>query len=238
VTKTIKKYQDRTYRDNSTVALIIVNLVAIIGGITSLFIASLQSFFSPIPYSPYVILYGIWFCVSIVATVYSLVFVTLAFTIHPAENTMKVIYTASGFVIGLILISMFSVENWVERRYAPDSIVGISTIMIFASSICVTMYAYRSMKEQKLNLNKASMRYYFLGSLIFTSGLVFVFLLTGLKAIFVNNAIIFLLDNLTVILQIINAVLTYIAFFRPDWFVQKYGIRKRAEAWFANAAFD
>ncbi len=145
---------------------------------------------------------------------------------------MKFIYVGTGAVIGIIIASMFSYTYWQENISPPIIVITITALMIFVSSVCVTIYAFRSMKRQTIVLNKASMRYYYIGSLIFTIGIAFVIILSTQT----NPTIALILNNLPNILQIINTAFVYIAFFRPDWFSQQYGRIKRAESWFKSAS--
>lgn len=146
----------------------------------------------------------------VINAVYAITFVVKAFSIHPKESTLSFTYYFLGLVLGMICISFVSID---QKRLLMTSIVGLFVIFV---SILTIFYAFKSAKYQKIEIIKASMKYYGYANLIF-----FLFLSTTLT---LSNTSMdpILLDNILRVGQIFHAIFMYIAFFKPTWFKKKY----------------
>lgn len=230
---TNKKSKIYRKKSESIISLINVYRIAVLGCAVSLIVFLMRYYYinEAYFYNIYVFTDATTYMINIIATVLSLVFIYNAFLMHPNSNTMKLIYIFTGFVLGIVFISIFSVENWHDLGLPPTIIILFSTMMVIISSVCVTYYAKKSYNQISTDnshaIEKASMLYYYKGSLIFCVGLFFILVMTALQSLFDPIIYTLIMDNITLIMQIINTYYTYVAFFRPNWFKEKYSITKR-----------
>lgn len=146
----------------------------------------------------------------VINAVYAITFVVKAFSIHPKESTLSFTYYFLGVVLGMVFISFVAVD---QKRVLMTSVVGLFVIFV---SIITIYYAFISAKHQKIEIIKASMKYYGYANLFF-----FLFISSTLMLSNTSVDPIFL-DNVLRVGQIVHALFMYIAFFKPRWFKKKY----------------
>lgn len=168
----------------------------------------------------YKLVYTIAYSFSLCATTYSITFVYKRFPIHPKNYTMNLVYYFAGLMIGILWMSILGSEDWRDTYGPPTSLLSTMSMVITFSSIFVVIYSFKSSRRQKDLLARMSLKYYGYGSLIFTLGIVLLIGYVTISGTTIYGNI--FLDNSQFILQIINAQFTYIAFFQPKWFKNKY----------------
>lgn len=207
--RTYEKFQESKNKSGGIRTLLILYITTFFTIFAMLIIRTVETFVSDLPEAVSDLLYILPIFFGAINAVYTLTFIVKAFSIHPPEWILSILYYLLGIILGMVLMSYFALN---EARPLIENIIGL---FVLSESIVTIYYAFISAKRQKIMLIKASMKYYGYGNLIF-----FMILMTSIGLAEMANQI--MLDNLLRVGQAIHASFMYIAFFKPKWFKIRY----------------
>ena len=120
---------------------------------------------------------AVYYFLVIFSVVSGLGFISRVFSIRPHELIFRTLYLLAGFLIGMLVISLFSEHNWIEASNPPLIIIYPIGGYLLLSSVVTMVSAWPSMRKQESSLLRTSVMFYAYGALALTSGSLIVIVL-------------------------------------------------------------
>lgn len=195
------------------------------GMVFSILIAAFNAFFEDIPIIPFRLVVTIFYITQLLAVVLSIHFTIRAFYETYRKTTLALFDILTGFLIGAIIIALFSEESWNLDGHPPEILTNIIILAILAISIKIYQYAKTSAQKQTKILLRKSMEIYSTGVLIFLIGMgsiTIITLLIGGLNLPSTHPLLIILNNMIYLFNPINSYLMYVGCFQPNWFRDRY----------------
>jgi hypothetical protein len=162
---------------------------------------------------------------NLLASVYSVHFVSRAFYAKHNAFTLYLYDVSVSLLIGVTIMNGFSTESIVLKGNLDSNVLILEALLIMTISITVMKYSFVSAKKENDILKKRSIQVYGYGIVIFMISMILIIVLTVITMpmnLENSNPLQIFLNSITYLVTPINVYMMYIGCFQPEWFKKKY----------------